>query len=324
MSTLHRVLSALLHRGWDTVGVEITSYSDMDYLDVRHQHLAATAAQVESWLAKNCIVVVELRYYEVTNYAPEYARLKLLGSDRREWKMDAPSAAGCGFALNAALAEIACDDIDWNKAPADATHCRPSDKRFFKAGPNAHARIWSVYNIKDAWVAATNVRNSQLGHLPFIPRPTTDITLTERNFEMSDEQAKALALETRPMKVVMCKFGDTDKEYAYWAPADAKQGDYGVVYANKNIIQSRDMPFAVVQITQGEVLDTSRATKALLGTFNEDFAKHVEARIQHMASVRTKLALKKKAFEEGAFYEMMAKSDPEAALLLEELKQFQM
>lgn len=214
--------------------------------------------------------------------------------------------------------------VDWSKAPPDATHYTPGNNYFFKAGPNAHARSWNMYSGNPAWVAATNVRNSQLGHLPFIPRPTTDITPTERNFEMSDEQAKALALETRPMKVVMCKFGDTDKEYAYWAPADAKQGDYGVVYANKNIIQSRDMPFAVVQITQGEVLDTSRATKALLGTFNEDFAKHVEARIQHMASVRTKLALKKKAFEEGAFYEMMAKSDPEAAQLLEELKQFQM
>lgn len=213
---------------------------------------------------------------------------------------------------------------DWSKAPPDATHYNPGNHYFYKVGPNAHARTWGMYCRNPAWLSATNRRNEDLDAEPFIPRPTTDITPTERNFEMPDEQAKALALETRPMKVVMCKFGDTDKEYAYWAPADAKQGDYGVVYANKNIIQSRDMPFAVVQITQGEVLDTSRATKALLGTFNEDFAKHVEARIQHMASVRTKLALKKKAFEEGAFYEMMAKSDPEAAQLLEELKQFQM
>ena len=316
MSTLHRVLTVLLAKNWMPDRLERSG----DFaLDVKNLQLACIADAA----IRTSKTVLHFR----RRGGGTYAALPMTNG------VPLARRATCGHLhndLEAALQQIASDASaqkgapDWSKAPPDATHYNPGNRYFYKVGPNAHARMWGMYSGNPAWIAATHRRNEDLDAAPFIPRPTTDITLTERNFEMSDEQAKALALETRPMKVVMCKFGDTDKEYAYWAPADAKQGDYGVVYANKNIIQSRDMPFAVVQITQGEVLDTSRATKALLGTFNEDFAKHVEARIQHMASVRTKLALKKKAFEEGAFYEMMAKSDPEAAQLLEELKQFQM
>ena len=143
---------------------------------------------------------------------------------------------------------------------------------------------------------------------------------------MSAEQAQALALENRPMKVVEVRFQRAEgaKHYHYYAPADAKSGDFAVVYANDNIVSGREFPFTVVQITCDEVIDTQRATKAILGTFNEDFAKHVQARIEHMARVKAKLQTKKKAFEESAFFEMLAKSDPEAAALLEELKSFRM
>lgn len=146
---------------------------------------------------------------------------------------------------------------------------------------------------------------------------------TEIVFTMTEEQSKAIALDKRPMKVVLVQFQDTPtaKEYAYWAPEGTKTGDFAVVHQN-NVTVASAFPFTVVKVTQDEVLDTSRASKAILGTFDESFALHVQARIEHMTRVKAKLAQKKKAFEESAFYEMLAKSDPEAAALLDELKQF--
>lgn len=211
--------------------------------------------------------------------------------------------------------------------PPGATHTRNSDGRFFKAGPNHHARLWSTYNSLPAWVGASITKNTDLDDpSKFTPinlqQPTTD---TEQ-FTMPAEEAKSLALENRPMKVVEVRFQRAEgaKAYHYYAPQDAKQGDFAVVYANDNIVTGRDFPFTVVQITCDEVIDTQRATKAILGTFNEEFAKHVQARIEHMARVKAKLQTKKKQFEESAFFEMLAKSDPEAAALLDELKSFRM
>ncbi|KII34873.1 hypothetical protein NL64_06320 [Pseudomonas fluorescens] len=131
-----------------------------------------------------------------------------------------------------------------------------------------------------------------------------------------------IALDKRPMKVVLVTFDNPEKSYNYWAPADARTGDYAVVPSVSQIIQNRNMPFTIGQIVQDEVIDTSKATKAILGTFNEDFSKHVQARIEHMQRVKAKLAVKKKQYEDAAFYELLAKTDPEAAALLDELKSF--
>lgn len=136
---------------------------------------------------------------------------------------------------------------------------------------------------------------------------------------MSTENTE-LALDKRPMKVVLVQFDDPNKNYHYWAPADAKAGDYAVVPSQ--IQQSRGFPFNIARIVQDEVIDTSRATKAILGTFNEDFSNHVQNRIEHMQRVKAKLAVKKKQYEDAAFYELLAKTDPEAAALLAELKSF--
>lgn len=212
--------------------------------------------------------------------------------------------------------------------PDDATHTQIGTVRLYKAGPNRHARVWSTYNGEPAWVCASATLNEDLDDptkfAPIIREPLQTPTNSEVTFTMSEAQAKELALDKRPMKVVEVRFQRTEgaKTYHYYAPADAKSGDFAVVYANDNIIQGRDFPFTVVQIVNDEVIDTQRATKAILGTFNEDFAKHVQARIEHMARVKAKLQQKKKQFEESAFFEMLAKADPEAASLLEELKSF--
>ena len=219
-------------------------------------------------------------------------------------------------------------DYPYLAYPDDATHTQNSTGRLYKAGPNQNARVWSTYNGKPAWVCASAIKNEDLDDpAKFAPiirdhRPTP--TNSEVTFTMSAEEAQALALDKRPMKVVEVRFQRTEgaKTYHYYAPADAKSGDFAVVYAHDNIVTGRDFPFTVVQIINDEVIDTQRATKAILGTFNEDFARHVQARIEHMARVKAKLQQKKKQFEESAFFEMLAKSDPEAASLLEELKSF--
>lgn len=63
--------------------------------------------------------------------------------------------------------------------------------------------------------------------------------------------------------------------------------------------------------------------RRILGTFDEEFAKHVQARMEHMARVKAQLQQKKKQFEENAIFEMLAQNDPEAAALLAELQAFQ-
>lgn len=145
---------------------------------------------------------------------------------------------------------------------------------------------------------------------------------------MSAEESKAIALEKRPMQIVACVFsGDENaKEYHYFAPAEARAGQFAVVYANDHIAApGRVFPFTVVKIVRDNVLDVAgKASKAILGTFDEEFAKHVQARMEHMARVKAQLQQKKKQFEENAIFEMLATKDPEAAALLEELKAFQL
>lgn len=212
--------------------------------------------------------------------------------------------------------------------PDDATHTKNDTGRVYKAGPANRARLWSTYGGRPAWVCAGITKNEDLDDptkfAPIIREPLQSPPNSEVIFTMTEEQAKELALDKRPMKVVEVRFQRAEgaKHYHYYAPADAKSGDFAVVYANDNIVTGRDFPFTVVQIVNDEVIDTQRATKAILGTFNEDFAKHVQARIEHMARVKAKLQQKKKQFEESAFFEMLAKADPEAASLLEELKSF--
>lgn len=202
----------------------------------------------------------------------------------------------------------------------EATHTHNDTGRPYKRGPNTYSMVWGL---DDVWRTSRHPNTDLDDPRQFTPiqrnAPSTEIVFT-----MTEEQSKAIALDKRPMKVVMVQFQDTPnaKEYAYWAPEGTKTGDYAVVHQNGNINTGSAFPFTVVKVTQDEVLDTSRANKAILGTFDESFALHVQARIEHMTRVKAKLAQKKKAFEESAFYEMLAKSDPEAAALLDELKQF--
>lgn len=213
--------------------------------------------------------------------------------------------------------------------PEGASHYRAGGGAFYCRGPNYHARMWSAYNGEPAWVVASSVKNTDLDDperfTPLTPITQPETTATE-HYTMSAEEAKSLALDARPMKVVEVRFQRAEgaKTYHYYAPQDAKSGDFAIVYANDNIVSGREFPFTVVEIINDEVVDTQRATKAILGTFNEGFAKHVQARIEHMARVKSKLQQKKKLFEESAFFEMLAQSDPEAAALLEELKAFRM
>lgn len=209
----------------------------------------------------------------------------------------------------------------WAKAPdSTATHWDTRRKIWYRKDGGFYCGA----NSGSGWYRSSFPTSQLDDRDRFITRgnaPTTQTT--EVTFTMSEDQAKALSLDARPMKVVEVKFQNADsaKAYHYYAPTDAKSGDYAVVYSS-SANASSGLPFAVVIITCDEVIDTQRATKAILGTFNEDFAKHVQARIEHMARVKAKLQQKKKQFEESAIFEMLATKDPEAASLLEELKAF--
>ena len=210
--------------------------------------------------------------------------------------------------------------------PDDATHISARSGLPYKAGPNRHARAWSTYNREPAWVCASSVLNTDLDDPElFTPINRTE-TPNEVTFTMSAEESKAIALEKRPMQVVACVFSNDEgaKEYHYFAPAEARAGQFAVIYADRGVTQNREFPFGVVRIIRDNVLDVhGKANKAILGTFDEEFAKHVQARMEHMARVKAQLQQKKKQFEENAIFEMLAQRDPEAAALLAELQAFQ-
>jgi len=138
--------------------------------------------------------------------------------------------------------------------------------------------------------------------------------------ETLDMPTNLPALEAMPMKVVIVLFPNDTQEYHYFAPVDAVVGDHCVVYAkgaNKN-----QGTFSIGHIERDSADLENRARSAILGTFNEEFAKHVQQRMDYLSAVKAKLQQKKRQFEETKFFEMMAESDPEAAELLKQLKQF--
>lgn len=144
--------------------------------------------------------------------------------------------------------------------------------------------------------------------------PIADVELDLKNLP---------ALEAMPMKVVVVVFPDTgDKEFHFFAPVEAAIGDHCVVYSQG--VHKNAGPFSIGRIERESADLEGRARNAILGTFNEAFAQHVQKRMDYMASIKAKLQQKKRQFEEQAFYELMAEKDPETAELLAALKQFRL
>lgn len=127
------------------------------------------------------------------------------------------------------------------------------------------------------------------------------------------------------MKTVIVTFDEEGKEYTYFAPIDAKVGDYCVVYAGsaKMTPTTRSMPFHIGRIERETPDLEGKARSAVLGTFNEDFAKVVQQHMDVRSAIKAKLQQKKRQFEERAIFEMLAEKDPEAAALLDALKKFE-
>lgn len=150
--------------------------------------------------------------------------------------------------------------------------------------------------------------------------PTTPVT-EEAPMSLNDPINSNLpAIDTLPaMKVVVVEFID-GKERNYFAPVEAKDGDYAVVYAPGTTASSK---FTVGKILRETPDPEGKARAAVLGTFNEEFALAVQARMDHLAAIKARLQAKKRAFEERALFEMMAGTDPEAAELLRQLKELQ-
>lgn len=138
---------------------------------------------------------------------------------------------------------------------------------------------------------------------------------------MTIEQ-NAVAVDTSmKIQVVAVVFSEAqgEKEYHYFAPVTAKAGQYAAVYSQK----AQGFPFSIVRIVRDNVIDVNGlANKSIWGAFDEAFAKQVQERTEHLARIKSQLAIKKRQFEEQEIFAVMAKSDPEVAALLKELGDF--
>ena len=108
------------------------------------------------------------------------------------------------------------------------------------------------------------------------------------------------------------------KEYAYKTDLDLEAGDIVVVKASELKLCT------VVSIIEDILVNAqivNRATKWIVDKV--DMSKHIARinRVERMDFIKNKLEEKKKAMEEIAIFEMLAKADPEAAKLLNEMKQ---
>jgi hypothetical protein len=148
--------------------------------------------------------------------------------------------------------------------------------------------------------------------------------MTDVNVEIAVEQAvTAVVIAAPKVQVVCCVFSELAdaKEFYYFAPMEAKAGQYAAVYDQNN--RGGEFPFKIVRIIRDNVIDVqNRANKSVWGSFDETFAKQVQERTERMARVRGQLDQKKKAFQEQEMFRMMATTDPEVAALLEELNGF--
>lgn len=125
-----------------------------------------------------------------------------------------------------------------------------------------------------------------------------------------------------PTKVVVVTFEATGaREYYYFATEDAKPGDHAVVYAKME--KDTGAKFAIGLIQRDDPDLEGMARYAILGTFNEEFAKQVQARMDRVSMVKARLQRKKDEYDERRIYELMAKEDPEARELLDLLKRLE-
>jgi len=156
--------------------------------------------------------------------------------------------------------------------------------------------------------AVDDIEDGEWSHVHDTPAPTAHVD--------------TLSLEPLPTKVVVVKFEVTgDREYFYFAPDDAKPGDWAVVYAKlENDTGAR---FAIGQIERDDPDLEGMARYAVLGVFNEAFAQSIQARMDRVSQIKARLQRKKQQFDERHIYELMAKVDPEARELLDLLKKLE-
>lgn len=140
---------------------------------------------------------------------------------------------------------------------------------------------------------------------------------------VTTDEPTQVAIDVKKIQVVAVVFSELgdQKEYYYFAPLEARTGQYAVVYDQNN--RNGEFPFKVVRIVRDNVIDVhGKANKSIWGSFDETFAKQVQERCERMASVRGQLEAKKKAFQEREMYNVMAATDPTVAALLAELSEF--
>lgn len=141
--------------------------------------------------------------------------------------------------------------------------------------------------------------------------------------DAAETTSTAIVVAAPKIQVITAVFSELAdaKEYYYFAPLDAKAGQYAAVYDQNN--RGGEFPFKIVRILRDNVIDVqNQANRSIWGSFDETFAKQVQERTERLNRVRGQLEQKKKAFQEQEMFRMMATTDPEVAALLEELNGF--
>lgn len=141
--------------------------------------------------------------------------------------------------------------------------------------------------------------------------------------DTAETTSTAVVVAAPKIQVITAVFSELAdaKEFYYFAPLEAKAGQYAAVYDQNN--RGGEFPFKIVRIIRDNVIDVqNRANKSVWGSFDETFAKQVQERTERLNRVRGQLEQKKKAFQEQEMFRMMATTDPEVAALLEELNGF--
>lgn len=137
---------------------------------------------------------------------------------------------------------------------------------------------------------------------------------------MNDMTVNVPQLKLQVVAVVFSELEVNPKEYYYFAPLEAKQSQYAVVYSERS---QSEFPFKIVRIVRDNVIDSDRrANRSIWATFDEGFAKQVQEHSERLGRIRAQLESKKRQFQEQEMFRVMAQTDPEVATLLEELNSF--
>ena len=113
-------------------------------------------------------------------------------------------------------------------------------------------------------------------------------------------------------KVIGVMFPGNSTEYHFISHIDVRKGDLVVVDTRNG--------FALAEVTTATASEVIKATKEVVNVVDMQAYNERCARKKRISELREKMDAKVHELQEIAVYEMLSKSDPELASMLDELK----